>query len=333
MKLLKNKAGFTLVELLVTMAVFTVAMGAVTTFIIMSYRAQGYTLQQAISVNEARKGIETMTKELREAKMGDDGSYIIENANDFEISFYSDIDKDGATEKVRYFVLESSSLSSANDCVTYAQGGSCQSIFPNFTANNIEAASVNVCVEGDLDGGNEYVDIYADSALLGRICQTGCNQCSGTWQGCTDFDVTAQAQDGSITFTADSSTAVGSGGSGFCDWQHNNHAMKASFNLDWTESEMSSNLTLRKGVIQPTGQPVSYNPDDEEVTILSRHIMNILPVFRYFDDQANELPAPARLEDTKMLKVNLIINVDPNRVPQNYELESNVNIRNLKENL
>jgi len=192
------KKGFTIIETLVTVAIFTLALGAIVSAIIMTYRSQNYSFQQSLAINEARKGIETMVKELREAKMGDDGSYIIEKAEDYEISFYSDIDKDGDTERVRYSIYQSNSLT--GDCVSYIQGGSCNVDFHNFS-----------------------------SATIGS--QAGCSQCAGAWQGCTTFDVTDQAADGSISFTADGSAAVGSWGSGFCDWQQPNSQSAAYFPL------------------------------------------------------------------------------------------------------
>jgi prepilin-type N-terminal cleavage/methylation domain-containing protein len=327
----QKQTGFTLIEMLVTMAIFILAIGAVAGFVIMVYRGHAYTFQQSAAINEAKKGVEAMVKELREAKMGDDGSYILEKAEDYEIVFYSDIDKDGATERVRYFIYESSSL--AGDCVTYSSGGSCDVNFPNFSSGTIDSAEVEVCVEGDLNSGNEYVEIFADGDYLGTLCRAGCDQCAGLWQGCTTFDVTSQAADGSISFTADASAAVGGRFGGFCDWQEENHSMKARFILSWTEAATSQNVSLRKGVIEPTGYPIQYPQEQEEISILSRYIRNQLPIFRYFDGDGQELAAPARLEETKLIRVYLVINVNPNRPPQDFELESNVQIRNLKTNL
>lgn len=325
------KKGFTIIETLVTVAIFTLALGAIVSAIIMTYRSQNYSFQQSLAINEARKGIETMVKELREAKMGDDGSYIIEKAEDYEISFYSDIDKDGDTERVRYSIYQSNSLT--GDCVSYIQGGSCNVDFHNFSSATIGSAEVEVCTEGDLNGGNEYVEVFADGDYLGTLCQAGCSQCAGAWQGCTTFDVTDQAADGSISFTADGSAAVGSWGSGFCDWQQPNHSMKARFIFSWTETAGGENVTLIKGVTNPVGYPVEYPQDQEKTSILSQYIRNQLPIFRYFDSNGQELAAPARLEETKLMRVHLVINVNPERAPQDFGLESNVQIRNLKTNL
>ena len=195
--------GLTLIETLVTIFIFTLIMGVVVGFIIMAYQVHGYTWQQSMAIDEARKGIETMVKEIREAKSGADGSYPIEKAEDFQFIFYSDIDQDLAVERVRYFV-----------------------------------------------------------------------------QG-TDF---------------------------------------------------------KKGVIDPTGWPIEYDSENEEIFTLSQYVRNeATPVFTYYNKDwpgdiiNNPLPTPARLKETKLMEVYLRVNVDPNRPPQNFDLESFVQIRNLKE--
>lgn len=190
--------GFTLIETIITIVIFALLIGVVSSFVVLAYRTQSYSFQQSMAIGEARKGVETMVKEIREARGGDDGSYIIEKAENYEFIFYSDIDKDEATERVRYFV------------------------------------------EG------------------------------------TDF---------------------------------------------------------KKGVINPTGWPISYPSENEEIFVLSSYVRNLPPIFRYFDGHGLELSVPTRLKDTKLMRVYLVINVNPNRPPQDFVLESDVQIRNLKTNL
>lgn len=323
----KKQEGFTLTETLVMIFVFALIMGATAEFILMSYRAYSYSIQQAIAVNEARKGIETMIKEIREAKSGDDGSYPIEEAGDKEFIFYADIDKDGATERVRYFLNTVNSGSQTQDCVTFSDGGSCNVSFSDFLSGTLQSAQVTVSVEGDFGWNREYADIYADGVYLGRVCQTGCSDCAGVWQGDAVFDVTDQALDGSIQFTADASSRVND----ICDWEESNHSMKARFDLSWTENLSSASPIFRKGVIDPVGDPPQYSSDQEKVSIISAYVRNSPPIFRYYDAQGNLIQDyPSRLIDTKMMSLYLVVDVDPNRSPSPVELESSVQLRNLK---
>jgi len=193
------KNAFTLVETLVTIVIFTLLMGAISAFIVTVYQTQTYTFQQSQAIGEARRGIETMVREIRKANFGDNGFYALEKADNYEFIFYSDIDQDRETERVRYFV-------------------------------------------------------------------------EGT--------------------------------------------------------------SFKKGVINPESFPVQYPVDKEKISVLSAYVRNSPPIFHYFDGDHNELlPTPARLKDTKLMSVYLVVNVDPNRSPQDFVLESAVQIRNLKTNL
>src|SRR3989338_10961719 len=87
------QAGLTLVETLITTALFALITLGATSFIRSSYEAQRFALEDARSVNEARRGLKTMLAELREARHGEDGSYILEQVDDQEIIFFGDVDK------------------------------------------------------------------------------------------------------------------------------------------------------------------------------------------------------------------------------------------------
>lgn len=100
------------------------------------------------------------------------------------------------------------------------------------------------------------------------------------------------------------------------------------------------NNTLKKGITEPSGNPLTYNPANEVVTDVVNFIRNDnLPIFTYFngnypsDTINNPLPAPARLIETKLINVFLRINIDPKREPNNFDLHTDVQIRNLKTNL
>jgi len=330
------KNGFTLIEALVTIAVFTLAMGALFGFIVLSYQTQTYTWQQSQAIDEARRGIEVMVKEIREARIGDDGAYIIEKAEDYEFVFYSDIDKDEEVERVRYFIKPAGggSGSETDQCVSFSSGGSCSVSFSDFLSGELESAQVKVSVEGDLNSNRETVDIYADGVKLGTLCTgSDCGQCVGFFQDLTTFDVTSQASDNSIQFTADASSRVGA----FCDWQEENHSIKAKFEFSWQEEPgVEMKAVFKKGVTNPTGWPIRYLPENEEIFIISENIMNEYrgeKVFSYYDGENNLLLPEDRMEKTTRMHLRLMVNVDPNRPPDDFILESDTQIRNLKTNL
>ncbi|MBU3922911.1 prepilin-type N-terminal cleavage/methylation domain-containing protein [Patescibacteria group bacterium] len=98
--------GFTLIETIVAITVSSIVFLAVFGFVYYFYRTSGYNLSQMIAVNSARKGVEIIVRETREATFSDQGSYLIKNAEDQSFTFYSDIDKDLKIERVRYFLDE-----------------------------------------------------------------------------------------------------------------------------------------------------------------------------------------------------------------------------------
>jgi type II secretory pathway pseudopilin PulG len=319
--------SFTLIETLVAIVVFTLAMGAVSGLILMAYRTQSYAWQQSMAISEARKGIETMVKEIREAKTGDDGSYPIEYAGDKEFIFLSDINNDGKTERVRYFLATVNHGSEIKECQTSTQGGSCSVSFSNFLKGILTSAQVKISVDGDFGQNKEYADISADGNYLGQICKTGCSDCSGTWQGTQTFDVKNFASDDNISFLADASSDVGPS----CP-SPLSYTIKARFEFSFTEDISAFAHEFKKGVIKPTGDPPKYLSENEVITILTSYVRNVPPIFEYFDQNGEPIEDyPARLKDTKVMKVYLVVNVNPNRPPNEFELKSAVQLRNLKE--
>ena len=323
--------SFTLIETIIAFSIFSLIMAALSGSILMLYRTHGYQWQQSLAISEARRGIETMAKEIREAREGENGAYPIEYTGDKEFIFYSDIDNDGKTERVRYFLGQITTQTLTQECFTGSAGGSCNVTFSGFLTGTLKLAKVRVSVEGDLGSNNEYVDIYVDGQSLGRLCKTGCSDCAGTWQGTQTFDVFSQAQDGILNFFAQASNKVDCGkNEPECNWQGYFHTMKVNFELEINQEIQGTEL--KKGVIKPTGFPPTYPLDEEETSIITSFVRNAPPIFDYFNENGNKIEDyPARLKDAKVMKVFLVVNVDPNRSPTEYQLESFVQLRNLKE--
>lgn len=322
----KLNKGFTLVETLVAIVVFTLALGGLAGMIMYSYRSYDHIWDQAVALSEVRKGIRVMSREIREAKMGEDGSYPLAKAGDKEFIFFSDIDGDGSSERVRYFLGGSGSKSSQKQCFSFDDGGSCSVSFSDFLNGDLEDAEVKVDVEGDLGWSVENVDIYADGEFLGTLCSAGCSDCAGHWQGTQTYDVASLAQDGEIVFEADASWWVND----FCDWEEENHSFKARFDLMWQES-LEGDGSFKKGVTNSTGHPPTYNLEDEKIITLSRFIRNQPPIFRYHDQDGNLIEEyPARLKDTRVMELYLQVDVLPEVKPDPFDLKTKIYLRNLK---
>lgn len=325
--------GFTLTETIVAIAIFALIMAGAAAAVVSAYQSQSINREQATAIEEARRGVRTMIKEIRESASGEDGSYPIEKAGNKELIFYSDVDQDLSVEKVRYFLGSAGSDSVTKECVSYEDGGSCSVNYSDFLEGSLTDAEVQVSVEGDLGISffeEECVEVFADGTLLGTVCKNQCHDCAGSWEGVTNFDVTDLASDGNIQFEAQATEGVDS----FCDWKHSNHSVQARFVFNWSENISQGKGELKKTVTNYINSPPGYN-GTSTTEIVSSYVRNSPPIFKYyyFDENNNELVQiedyPARLNDTELMKVYLVVDVNPGRKPEAFELSSYSQLRNL----
>lgn len=320
-------------ETLIAILIFALALGGLFGFVVWSWRTQNFVSQQSETVEEARRALNTMVKEMREATSGADGSFAIAKAEDYELVFFSDIDGDGEAERVRYFTNPAggASGSQVKTCVSFAAGGSCGVSFQGFLTGTLASATLAVSAQGDLNSGNETVAVSAEAETLGTLCAGGaCGECAGAYQNLTSFDVSAKAQDNALEVLADATDTV----EPICSWEEPNHSLKARFELSWQEVPIAQEQgLLKKGTIEPTPFPFSYPLDQETVVLISEHVVNearSLPVFTYYDEKDSLISDAAdRLSQTRRIHVRVLINRDVNREPDDFILESDVRLRNL----
>lgn len=100
------RAGFTLVETLVVIAIIGTAGIALSGMIQSFYRNNAFLLEQTAALENARRGVREAVSAIRESSYGDDGSYPIENAATSTLTFYSDFDQDNSVERERYALVD-----------------------------------------------------------------------------------------------------------------------------------------------------------------------------------------------------------------------------------
>jgi hypothetical protein len=96
---------------------------------------------------------------------------------------------------------------------------------------------------------------------------------------------------------------------------------------------------LKKGVIKPTGFPAQYIAF-ENISTIAKYVRNgPTPTFYYYnsgyptDTTHNPLSTPAAVNQVRLIRIFIKINVDITKAPVDYILISNAQIRNLKDNL
>lgn len=101
--------GFTLVEVLVVIGLYTVLLLFITNSIVDMYHANGYTIAQSDEIDQARRGLQSWQADAREMTYSDNGVFPIAIMEQHRTAFYSDTDADDNVEYVE-FVLSTTTL-------------------------------------------------------------------------------------------------------------------------------------------------------------------------------------------------------------------------------
>ena len=112
----------------------------------------------------------------------------------------------------------------------------------------------------------------------------------------------------------------------FSDIIDNGYRERVRFYLDGDE--------LKRAVLTPSGQPLTYDPVDEVEEVLMRNVTDLL--FRYYDQAyrgtGSALIHPFPTSDVRMVEVVVTIDDDPSQEPNPLgEVNMFVQLRNLKE--
>jgi len=102
MKFINSQGGLTYVEMVIVVSVYTIMLLAVGNAISSFYKYNAYSFAQANQVDEARRGVNRMVRDIREMTYGDDGAYPLLIMEEHRIGFYSDIDRDNSVEYVEF---------------------------------------------------------------------------------------------------------------------------------------------------------------------------------------------------------------------------------------
>jgi hypothetical protein len=102
-----------------------------------------------------------------------------------------------------------------------------------------------------------------------------------------------------------------------------------------------SGQNVYMGITKPSGTiPITYQSGDQETISIASSIVNgaAEPIFFYFDKNfgGNEatnppLSIPVNISNIRLVKIHLKINIDPNNAPDNIEMQSFVETRNLND--
>jgi len=98
-----------------------------------------------------------------------------------------------------------------------------------------------------------------------------------------------------------------------------------------------SGTTFKKGVIKPTGNPLTYNTANEVITDIAHDIANgTTSIFYYYDGSysGSQSPLASPVDVTKIRVIRIVLKLDenPRLTPAPFYVESKGMLRNLKDN-
>ena len=97
-----NKKGFTIIELVVVIGIFSLLSLAVAWILITSLRSNTTAWDQLQAENDAGKVLKDIVNEVRRAESSDIGAYALSTTTPYELAFYANIDNDSYKELVRF---------------------------------------------------------------------------------------------------------------------------------------------------------------------------------------------------------------------------------------
>ncbi|MCX6765494.1 MAG: prepilin-type N-terminal cleavage/methylation domain-containing protein [Candidatus Moranbacteria bacterium] len=124
---------------------------------------------------------------------------------------------------------------------------------------------------------------------------------------------------------------------------NNDLVLYSDYDKDGTTERIhfyKSGQNILMGVRNPTGgMPKTYPAGDQETISIANYIVNDAdtPIFYYYnkdypgDTAHNPLDTPATVADIRLVKIYLKINITPSRAPDDIEMQSFVEMRNLND--
>ncbi len=154
----KNIFGFTLLETVIVVSIFTIVMLALTESIASFYRFNAYTIAQSYQVSHARQGMDQLVRDLREMTFADNGTFPLVVMEDYRVGFYSDIDRDDSVEYIEYELssttlgsttLEKHMYNATGSPPTYGATPDTITIVSEYVQNNIQTLPIFVYYDGN----------------------------------------------------------------------------------------------------------------------------------------------------------------------------------------
>lgn len=92
---------------------------------------------------------------------------------------------------------------------------------------------------------------------------------------------------------------------------------------------------FKRGIVDASGNPPVYSTAGEKILVVSDYVRNAeqnIPVFQYYDATGAEITDFNNVTAVTFVKANLIVNISPTHLPDEFLLRSSAAVRNLRPN-
>lgn len=89
---------------------------------------------------------------------------------------------------------------------------------------------------------------------------------------------------------------------------------------------------LKRGVVKASGSPLAYT-GAESISIMSEYVRNLekgVNMFSYQTATGTAITSTTTTQQVRFVLISLIVNVNPNRLPEEFLLRGSASLRNLK---
>lgn len=139
---IKKVKGFSLVEMLAAIFIMGAGMAGFSLLLLRSWNSNKFILETGVAAVQVNRASEEIISNLRKMRQADNGDYPLESGDDFDIVFYADIDGDGVTERVHYWLdsgterlMKGVREPVAGTPPTYAAGDGTTAVMANYIVN------------------------------------------------------------------------------------------------------------------------------------------------------------------------------------------------------
>jgi prepilin-type N-terminal cleavage/methylation domain-containing protein len=103
-KKIVTKKGMSLLELLISIFILGVVMFGMSAFFAYLWKVKSQEVSRGQSIITASNSVNKMIQNIRKSAQAESGAYMLDSGDDFDFTFYSDIDNDNNLERIHYYL-------------------------------------------------------------------------------------------------------------------------------------------------------------------------------------------------------------------------------------